>query len=200
MFRIQLKKLREQKNYKSQKAFADAIGVSQSTVGNWESGTREPNLQLILKIANTLDVSVDELLGNTQTNAPKLNLLSEPSGYWDGSRLHEERIARGYSIAQISSLLDMDQVQYVSLESSTEEPSFELLLHLADVFGFDLDYLCHRMMKIDSTTPLFFGSENLLIKKYRALDKNSQTTVWAVLNSLYDSQSGEEAVSSPRQA
>lgn len=200
MFRIQLKKLREQNHFNSQKAFADAIGVSQSTVGNWEAGTREPSLQLILKIANTLNVSVDELLGNTQANTSKSKPLSKPSGCWDGTRLCVERTTQGYTIAQISSLLEISQEEYMRLELGSAEPSFELLLHLTDIFGYDLDYMCHRMMKVDSTAPLYLGSEKLLIKKYRALDEKSQSTVWAVLNNLYDSQTGEVAVPTPRQA
>ena len=80
MFKTQLKKLREENGYKSQQSFADAIGVSQSTVGNWESGTREPNLNLILKIANKLNVSVDELLGNTQLTFSESDLHRKQSG------------------------------------------------------------------------------------------------------------------------
>ena len=43
MFRVRLKELREKFGY-SQASFAEAFGTKQSTVGNWESGAREPNL------------------------------------------------------------------------------------------------------------------------------------------------------------
>lgn len=62
MFRINLKKLREERNL-SQAAFAKLIGVSQSAVGNWEAGSREPNLETMDKIADFFGVSVDYLLG-----------------------------------------------------------------------------------------------------------------------------------------
>lgn len=62
MFHTRLKGLREAAGY-SQYTFADAIGVAQSTVGNWESGKREPNFETTQKIANFFDVSVDYLLG-----------------------------------------------------------------------------------------------------------------------------------------
>lgn len=42
LFRIRLKELREAKGL-SQYSFADAFGISQSTIGNWEAGKREPN-------------------------------------------------------------------------------------------------------------------------------------------------------------
>ena len=65
MLRIQLKRLRELKG-KSQQEFAADIGVAQSAVGNWESGTREPgSLELLEKIADYFGVSTDFLLGRT---------------------------------------------------------------------------------------------------------------------------------------
>ena len=64
MFRIRLKEVREKANM-SQKELADKLSVSQSTVGNWESGMREPNFDTIKKIAEFFDVTVDYLLGRT---------------------------------------------------------------------------------------------------------------------------------------
>ena len=62
MLRIKLKELREEKGM-SQYAFADAFGVSQSTVGGWESGVRCPNVETTKKIAAFFDVTVAYLLG-----------------------------------------------------------------------------------------------------------------------------------------
>ena len=42
MFALRLKELREKRGL-SQKAFSTKLGVSQSTVGMWESQKREPN-------------------------------------------------------------------------------------------------------------------------------------------------------------
>lgn len=63
MFRINLKRLREERNL-SQATFAKLIGVSQSAVGNWEAGSREPNLETMSKIASFFGVSVDSLLAD----------------------------------------------------------------------------------------------------------------------------------------
>lgn len=62
MFRIRLKELRENAGY-SQYSFADAFGVAQSTVGNWEAGKREPNFETTQKLADFFGVTVDYLLG-----------------------------------------------------------------------------------------------------------------------------------------
>lgn len=70
MFAIRLKELRE-KNSLSQKAFSIKIGVSQSTVGMWESNRREPNFETVEKLANFFNVSVDYLLGREEKAAPQ---------------------------------------------------------------------------------------------------------------------------------
>lgn len=66
MFRIKLKELREKKGL-SQYKFADLMGFAQSTIGSWESGAREPNFETMQKIADYFNVSVDYLLGRTDT-------------------------------------------------------------------------------------------------------------------------------------
>lgn len=63
MFRTRIRELRESDGFKSQQSFANAFGVAQSTVGNWEAGTREPNYEMAQKLANFFHVSVDYLLG-----------------------------------------------------------------------------------------------------------------------------------------
>lgn len=59
-----LKWLREEKE-ESQKDLADILKVSMSTVGKWETGTHEPNPEMLRKLAYHYDVSVDYLVGYT---------------------------------------------------------------------------------------------------------------------------------------
>ena len=47
----------------TQKEVAENIGVAKSTYSLYESGNREPNVQMIKKIATALSISADELLG-----------------------------------------------------------------------------------------------------------------------------------------
>lgn len=80
MFRTRLRELREAAGYRSQQAFADAFGVAQSTVGNWEAGKREPNYETTLKLAKFFHVTLDYLLGN----------VNDPSFYLDNERILKE--------------------------------------------------------------------------------------------------------------
>ena len=77
MFSLRLRELRESAGYSSQQSFADAFGVAQSTVGNWEAGKREPNYATTLRLANFFGVSIDYLLGHEKEPTVKDDGLSK---------------------------------------------------------------------------------------------------------------------------
>ena len=52
----------KEKGY-SQKSFAKKINISPSSVNAWVQGTRRPDIDKLIIIATTLDVSTDYLLG-----------------------------------------------------------------------------------------------------------------------------------------
>lgn len=58
-----LKKIRENKGY-SQKEFAYMIKMNPSTYNQYEKNKRQPDQETLIKIANALEVSIDEILGN----------------------------------------------------------------------------------------------------------------------------------------
>lgn len=83
-FNENLRAARERKNM-TQKEVADNIGVAKSTYSLYESGNREPNVQTIKKIADTLNVSADDLLG----------LSPEPTtiaAHFDGDEYTEDEL------------------------------------------------------------------------------------------------------------
>ena len=51
----------------SQQALADVIGKSLNTVGLYERGLRQPSLETLCLLAETLDVSCDYLLARTES-------------------------------------------------------------------------------------------------------------------------------------
>lgn len=59
---IVLKKLRKEKKL-TQTELASKLNISQKSYSNWESGKAEPTLDNIIKLANILDTTTDELLG-----------------------------------------------------------------------------------------------------------------------------------------
>lgn len=62
MFSIELKNLRESRGL-SQYKLAQQLGVSQATVGMWESGKRDPSFVTLRAICEYFGTSSDSLLG-----------------------------------------------------------------------------------------------------------------------------------------
>ena len=80
-----IKSLREAKGLK-QEELAQKVSVSPSAIGMYETNKREPNNEIILKLAEFFNVSTDYLLGKSDIRNPdkidesKLNVAFE-SGY-----------------------------------------------------------------------------------------------------------------------
>ncbi len=49
----------------TQKSLSLSLGVTPVTVGNWERGVRQPSFGLLVRLADTLNTSTDELLGRS---------------------------------------------------------------------------------------------------------------------------------------
>lgn len=65
IFGKHLKDLRLEKGLSQQK-LGEILGFCNQTVSFWESGSREPDLDTLVEIANFFDVTVDELLENNR--------------------------------------------------------------------------------------------------------------------------------------
>ena len=69
MFGQNLRYLRRDHHMK-QSDLAAILGTSTGTIGNWEVGLREPDFQMLQRIAEYFHVSTDYLLGLTKEKAP----------------------------------------------------------------------------------------------------------------------------------
>lgn len=59
--------LREDNGF-TQVHLAEVLNVSAGAVSHYESGTREPTIQTLIRMADVLNVSVDYLVGNADAN------------------------------------------------------------------------------------------------------------------------------------
>ncbi len=66
---MSIKSAREAKGY-NQKEVAAALNVSQPTVSDWESGRKMPSRSNLLRLAEFLESSVDDLLGVERKTQP----------------------------------------------------------------------------------------------------------------------------------
>lgn len=77
MFKDMLKYLRTSHGI-SQAELARMIGVSNSAIGMYETGEREPNFEIEEKMADYFNVSLDTLRGKAPVASPiELNKLTE---------------------------------------------------------------------------------------------------------------------------
>lgn len=63
-----LRYYREQAGYKTAKEFADILNIPYNTYTAYENQKREPKLEMLIKIADLLNISLDDLVGRTPTN------------------------------------------------------------------------------------------------------------------------------------
>lgn len=92
------------KNGQSQRELANSIGVSNGAVAMWETDKRQPDLEMLKKIANYYNVSIDYLLGNDppfSAHTLPLNLNLEDAellGYYHKLSLIDKRWIMGQMI------------------------------------------------------------------------------------------------------
>lgn len=76
MIANRIKLLRENKGL-SQKALADKLGITRSSVNAWEQGISVPSTQYIVELANLFEVSTDYLLNFKSSKAISIEGLNE---------------------------------------------------------------------------------------------------------------------------
>lgn len=100
MFSSRLKYLREKKDL-SQLELGKILNLTQQTINNYENGKREPNQEILQKIADYFKVSVDYLLG--RSDDPKLRQITDPAllkEIEEAKKMMEEASERIYKILE----------------------------------------------------------------------------------------------------
>ncbi len=119
--------LRRERHIK-QSELGNLIGVEQSTIGNWEQGTRTPSVENIVKLAEVFDVSIDDLIKKKfEPVFPK--------------RLKEMRERRSFTQEELGLSLNIDKSTICNWEKGKEEPSIKNLLSIVEELNISADYL-----------------------------------------------------------
>lgn len=69
-FTTRLKQLRKSKGITLEQ-LGEYVGATKATIGNFENGNKKPSLDLLIKLADYFDVSIDYLVGRTDN--PNIN-------------------------------------------------------------------------------------------------------------------------------
>ena len=86
VFGKRLKELRKANGYTIEQ-FAELVGIAKSTLGYYENANRLPDVEVLARIADALNVSTDYLIGRTNTAAlkGKMKTVCELTGLSDGA-------------------------------------------------------------------------------------------------------------------
>ncbi|WP_199242579.1 helix-turn-helix domain-containing protein [Desulfosporosinus fructosivorans] len=79
IFKTRLKILRNESNI-TQNELAEALHISKQTVSNYESGSREPEIDILTSISSYFNVSVDYLIGVGDTKSHRLASVNNKLG------------------------------------------------------------------------------------------------------------------------
>ena len=126
-----IRSIREQAGL-SQREFAEGFGVSAGAVGMWETGRREPDINMLIQIAHFGGTNLDDLVMKELT--PPVPLYVRNMVYL--------RKKRGYSQGELATVLGLQGASSIDLvESGKCELPVSKLVHLAEFFGVTMDQI-----------------------------------------------------------
>ena len=103
VFGKRLKELRKANGYTIEQ-FADIVGISKSTLGYYENDKRMPDIEILARIADTLNVNADYLIGRTNTTAlkGKMKTVCEFTGLSDSAAEFLAQLVKDKDYAKLS--------------------------------------------------------------------------------------------------
>jgi transcriptional regulator with XRE-family HTH domain len=148
LFGTKLRHLRKQRGV-TQAELAACLSLTTHThISHLEAGRNTPSLELVVKIAEYLQVPTDYLLRDEiavdseppvrTTDTAKQSQLPRMFG----TKLRHLRVHRNLTQLDVASQLGLAAQAHISfLEADRKVPSIDLVLRLVDFFGVTTDYL-----------------------------------------------------------
>lgn len=145
-----IKELRKKRGI-TQSELADVLGVSTSMVGMYETDSRNPSYDVLIKIANYFNVSIDYLLSRF--------------GLYIGNFIQKERVEQDISIEELANEIGKNQQEICRYEANLKPINKTILKKIANVFGMSTEeFLCkHNFSELRFSSP-FLGVDGDVIK------------------------------------
>ena len=157
VFGKRLKELRKANGYTIEQ-FADMVGISKSTLGYYENDKRMPDIEILSRIANVLNVNADYLIGRTNTTALKGKMKT---------------------VCEFTGLSDC-AVEYLSeLVKNKDYEKLSVINHLFDELSEDYDFYSYETQNGEEAANSILGA--LFLYFERCSDTGS---VWDEFNDL----------------
>lgn len=137
----QLKYLRELKR-KSQQEVCSILNIEQSTLANYENDKRVPKIDILIKLAEYYNVSVDCLLGlkktNSETNDCYNYFYEKGDTNWSIRKIAKEKKISYENMLEKSCI---EKTRLDALWYGNSQPVAEELIRIATVLDVSIDYL-----------------------------------------------------------
>jgi len=147
LFGKKLRYLRLQHNI-TQADLARRLGMKRAHINNLEAGRRAASLDLVVQAADVFGVTSDYLLRDAiPIEMVSSRMIAQPVASESpprllGSKLRYLRTERNLTQTDVATALGLAANAFVSLlEADKKEPSPDLVVQLADLFGVSTDYL-----------------------------------------------------------
>ncbi len=145
-----LRYLRQQSGMTQGAVAQQLLLASYTHITKIEAGQRAASLTLIIRMAHLFGVPTDYLLRDTVpitrvtvASTPRLHAQEQPMPlHHFGSTLRHLRVQYGISQTDLARRLGLARQAYISnLEAGRKEPSPNIVVQVADIFGVTTDYL-----------------------------------------------------------
>ena len=157
VFGKRLKELRKANGYTIEQ-FADMVGISKSTLGYYENDKRMPDIEILARIADTLNVNADYLIGRTNTTALKGKMKT---------------------VCEFTGLSDC-AVEYLSeLVQNKDYEKLSVINHLFDELNEDYDFYSYETQNGEEAANSILGALFLYFERCSGTE-----SVWDEFNDL----------------
>lgn len=167
-FGQRFKKLRQEKNL-TQEKLAEKFFLNKSSISRYEQDKQLPEIDLLEKIADFFDVSVDYLLGRVEINSTQSTEFAH--------RLKQLRKDLDLTQNELAVKLSSSRSTIAGYETERKQPDYETLTKIADFFDVSVDYLLGRTDNKNieqSSTDTKKDNSNPLLKEFENLSEESQ--------------------------
>lgn len=157
----QLKYLRELKK-KSQQEVCSTLNIEQSTLANYENDKRVPKIDILIKLAEYYNVSVDYLLGlkksGSETNDCYNYFYEEGNANWSIRKIAN---AKEISYEEMLEKSCIEKTRLDVLWYGNSQPVAEELIRIATVLDVSIDYLLNNSQREKITS-----DEEVILRYY----------------------------------
>ena len=136
VFGKRLKELRKANGYTIEQ-FADMVGISKSTLDYYENDKRMPDIEILARIADTLNVNADYLIGRTNTTAQKGKMKT---------------------VCEFTGLSDSAADYLAELVKDKDYEKLSIINHLFDELTEDYDFYSYEKQNGEETASSILGA------------------------------------------